>query len=398
MRDKLPAVDTDSAEVYFDPDVAVAHCPARPRIAKSKYGFELRGYDMVRSAFRDPRLTPRTVEYYVDLGATPVILDFLRNGHLNFMEPERHDRIRSVISKAFTYQRIEAFRPVMRDVANELIDDFIDQGEFDVVGDFCHMLPIGVLCRFIGVPSVDVPRLCNATVMLRMLGQVPFKPGIPALEEALNFLYDYVSNILEERRAEPKDDFIGALVALQQEGAKLSEKELVWGLVFLLLGGHDTTRFTLAGTLHSLIETGFWEDVARRPELIPDAIVEGMRYRAGTPRNMRLVREALEIEGVQLQPGDVISLSHAAAGRDPGVFPNANEFQCPREGPAYQIGFGVGRHNCIGQILAKAEMAEAIEVLTSRIAEVEIIGEVLVKVKGVVGGIDSIPVKFSKRS
>lgn len=397
MKDALPFLDTDRDEVYFNPDVAVAQCPVWPRIARSKYGIELRGHDLVRDGFRNPSLEPRTVAYYEGLGATAIILEFIREGHLNFMGGEKHDRIRSIMVRALSHPLIEAFRPTMRTISHDLIDAFIDKGTCDLVGDFCHLLPITVLTRFIGVPREDVPAICNATVQLRMLGQVPFAPGIPALEAALSFLYDYVGKLLADRRAAPREDLVDALIALQAAGEKLSEKELIWGIAFMLLGGHDTTRFTLSGALHSLITNGLWEDIAAHPEQVPDAIAESMRYRAGTMRNMRLVREALEIEGVRLEPGDVISLSHAAAGRDPAQFEAPAEFRCQREKPGYQVGFGIGRHICAGQILAKAEMAEAVEIVTARLMDVRISGEVRVKSTGVVGGVDVLPVTFTRR-
>jgi cytochrome P450 len=392
----LPEIITDSDTFLADPNGQLG-CP-RARIAKSHYGVELLAYDLVREAFLDPRMTPRNVAYFAERGASPLILEFLREGNLNFMAPEKHDRIRSVMGKAFTRPRIEGFRPRMRAIAQDLAAGFLDAGACDLVGDFCHQYPISVVAQFIGVPAADVPRFSDATVQLRMLGQVPFKPGIPALEGALSFLRDYMAGLVAERRARPQDDFIDALIALQAGGEKIGEEELVWGLAFLLLGGHDTTRFTLASILHSLIDQGAWETMAAHPEQIPDAVTEGMRVGPGTPRQIRVVAEPLVIEGQPLQAGDVVSLNLTAAGRDPDRFEAPDAFRCQRDDPPYLVGFGSGRHVCIGQLLARMEMAEAVAVLTAALTDVAFDGPCRTKPTGVIGGFDSLPVRFRRRA
>ena len=166
----------------------------------------------------------------------------------------------------------------------------------------------------------------------------------------------------------------------------------------MMLGGHDTTRYTLSGALMSVLETGIWEDLAKDPGPIPDVIADSMRLHPGTPRQMRVVHEPLEVAGQALVPGDVVSLNLSAAGRDPEVFDEPASLRCPRSDPAYDIGFGFGRYACIGQTLARTEMAEAIGALTRRLTDVALDGEPLLKPAGVVAGFDSIPVRFRARS
>jgi cytochrome P450 len=393
----LPDLVTDTDAAYLDPNAQFRGCPARPHVARSHYGVELLSYDLVRDAFKDPLMTPRTVEYFRERGATPLILEFIGEGNLNFMAPDKHDRIRGVVGKAFTRTRIEGFRPEMRRIAGSLIAAFIDRGECDLVADFCHTYPISVFAQFMGVPEEDVPLFADATVQLRMLGQVPFAPGIPALEGALTFLRDYITRLVAERRAAPRDDFVDALIALQRSGEKLSEEELIWGLVFLMLAGHDTTRFTLAGALHSLIENGLWDTVAADPDKAEAAVAESMRARPGTPRQMRLVAESHELGGHQFERGDVVSLNLCAAGRDTVAFADADAFRLGRDDPAYLIGFGFGRHVCIGQLLAKTEMSEALAVVTGALTSMEIVGAPRLKPTGVIAGFDSLPVRFKAR-
>jgi len=391
---RLPHLVTDTDDFLNDPASALG-CP-RSRLGESRYGVEIFSYELARAAFHDRRMTPRNVDYFAARGASPLILEFIREGNLNFMAPEKHDRVRAVLGKAFTRTRIEDFRPVMQAIADDLIEGFIGRGECDLVADFCHLYPISIFAQFMGVPATDVPIFAEATVQLRMLGQVPFGPGIPALEAALSLLRDYVSRLVAERRADPRDGFVDALIALQDAGEKISEEELIWGLVFLLLAGHDTTRFTLANLFHSLIRFGLWDDVAAHPERAPDAVAESMRIRPGTPRQIRVVAESFEMDGHRLQVDDVVSLNLAAAGQDPESFEAASEFRLSRD-PAYLIGFGWGRHICLGQLLAKTEMAVAVVAVTDAITAVELTAPCRTKPTGVIGGFDSLPVRFEPR-
>ena len=396
-HDSLPNLITDTDAAYLEPNAQFQGCPVRPRMARSNYGVELLSRDLVRGAFIDRRMTPRSVEYYEARGASPIILEFIREGNLNFMPPEKHDRIRVIFEKAFTRTHVDSLRPVMRELTRTILLPFMARGECDLVADLCHFYPISVIAQFIGVPADDVPKFAGATVQLRMLGQVPFAPGIPVLESALTFMKDYMLRLIAERRAAPGDGFLDDMVALKSAGEQLSEEELVWGLVFLLFGGHDTTRFTLAGCFHSLITCGLWEKVAASPKIIPEMIIESMRYRTGTPRQMRIVAEPLKLDGHSFEVGDVISLNLSVAGRDPEAYETPDEFRCARE-PVHSIGFGVGRHICLGIQLAKAEMEEAIAVATAIMTSVEIAGACAIKPTGVIAGLDSLPVRFKQRN
>jgi len=398
VKSECPVIVTNSDAFYLDPDSVLPSGP-RPAVARSEYGIELLSYPAVRQGFRDKRMQPRDEAYFRSIGASDLILEFIREGNLNFMAPEKHDRIRPILVKAFTTSRVDSFRPEMRRIANELIDRFIGDGRADLVGQFCHEYPISVISQFVGLPAQDVPEIANATMHLRMLGQKPFAPGMPVLEKALRYLHDHIGHLVAERRAAPaKDDFLGALIALREGGEDLSDQELIWGVAFMMLGGHDTTRYTLAGSLMSVLEAGMWEALAADPAPIPDVIADSMRLHPGTPRQMRVVHEPLEVDGIELVPGDVVSLNMAMAGRDPAVFDDAAHLHCPRNDPAYDIGFGFGRFACIGQTLARTEMAEAVGALTRRLTQVELDGEPRLKPTGVVAGFDVIPVRFRARA
>lgn len=392
-----PVIVTNSDSFYLDPDSALPEGP-RPAVARSEYGIELLSYPAVRQAFRDKRMQPRDAAYFEALGASELILEFIREGNLNFMAADKHDRIRPILVKAFTTSRVDTFRPEMRRVANALIDRFIDQGRADLVSQFCHEYPISVIAQFVGLPEQDVPEIAAATMHLRMLGQKPFAPGMPVLEKALAYLHDHIAELVQQRRAaSPQDDFLGALIALLEGGEDITDKELIWGVSFMMLGGHDTTRYTLSGCLISILEVGMWEELAADPAPILDVISDSMRLHPGTPRQMRVVHEPLEVAGHALVPGDIVSLNMSAAGRDPDVFDEPGTLRCPRSGRAYDIGFGFGRYSCIGQTLARAEMAEAIGVLTSRLTAVELQGVPVLKPTGVVAGYDGIQVLFRAR-
>ena len=395
---ELPEIVADNDAFYRDPNSACPYSGAqRATLARSIYGTEILSYQAVREGFRDKRMLPRNVEYFRRIGASELILEFIREGNLNFMAPDKHDRIRAIVLKAFTPARVNGFRPQMRRIANELIDRFIDQGRCDLVADFAHEYPIAVLAEFLGISAKDVPNFADATVHLRMLGQRPIQPGLPALEGALTYLYSYIECVVARRREDRNDDFVGSLIALQEAGEKLSETELVWAIVFLMLGGHDTTRFTLAGCFQGLIAAALWDKIGADPALATDAVAEGMRICPGTPRHMRVVDEPFERDGHRFEKDDIVSLNLSAAGRDEAMFAEPHIFRLDRPKPLYDLGFGFGRHVCIGQLLARAEMIEAVEILTGRLKNMRFDSEPQLKPSGVIAGYDAIPVRFERR-
>jgi len=400
----LPYVDTHTHRFLDHPNAVLGDGPERLRLAAGRSGVEVFAYDTVRAVFRDDRISPRTPQVFLDKGVTGgPILDYIVEGNLNLTWKDTHDRLRPIMMRGFRPKRIAEIRPVIRELADSLIDRLLanpgpdGRSRVNIVTEFAHHLSIGTIAQFIGIPLEDVPEFDSATVELRLLGQEPFWPGVPRLEAALNTVRAYSERIVELRRAQRRPDFISDLVDARQAGEDLSEAELVWNIAGILLAGHDTTRYQVSSLVRGIAESGQWEALAAAPDHVPSAVVESMRMYPATPRQVRVVQEPAVIEGRALEPGELLTLNITGAGRDPVAFPEPDRFLLDRPGTKFDIGFGYGAHYCLGFAVAKAELEEGLTLLLKRIRDVELDGEIEVKPGGVIAGPEVVPVRFAAR-
>lgn len=393
-------INVHTQEFLENPNAALG-CPhGRIKHLEGLSGPEFVGYETVRDVFRDARVRPKTAQVYLDMGVSEdsVIMEFLRKGNFNMMSNENHARIRPIIIKGFRPARIRAAEGMIRTIATELVDEMIAKGSpADLVADFSHHLSIRTISGFIGVPPEDVHEFESATVELILLGTVPFAPVIPRLEAALTKIHGYVASLIARRRAERREDFISDLVTLQEEGDDLSEDELIWSIVFVLLAGHDTTRAQIASTARLLIESGSWEQGAGDEKLVAAAVSEALRLYPAAYRFPRLAQEPLTVEDVDFEPGDLFAVNLAAAGRDPEVFEDPDSFVPGRE-RTFDIGFGFGGHHCIGWALATAEITQSMLELTSRLTDVQLHSDVVYKTGGTIGGPERVEISFTPRT
>lgn len=400
----LPQLNTHTRAFLDDPNSLLGAGPDRVTFARGVQGVEVFPYELVRALFRDRRVTPRNPAYFEKLGVPKdsQIMAYLIEGNINLTWPETHDRLRPILVKGFTPRRIEASKPMIREIANNLIDRMLAQGgvdgsSADFVRDFSHHLSIGVISRFLGIDPEDIPLFENATVDQRLLGQIPLEPVIPQLNKSFGAVADYSAVLVARRRAKRADDFISDLIDAQEGGDRLTEAQLVWSIAGMLLAGHDTTRYQLGSAVRCLIESGEWDTIRARPDLIPAAVNESMRLYPAVPRQVKILDGDMEIGGERFRKGDIVVLNLAAAGRDPAAFPDPGKFDLHRPEPWYDIGFGYGAHYCLGIALAKAEMGESLTVLTERLRNVRLAGEIDVKPVGVICGPDSMPISFEAR-
>ncbi len=376
MHEHLPFVDTDSDAFMRDPAGTLAGAGVTRGIARGPHGVEVFAYDQVRALLMDKRLRPPSAAYFQGRGATAPILEFINDGLLLMMDPDRHEKLRKILVKGFRPRTITGARPMMAAFANELVSGFDDRPVIDFVADFSHHYSIGVIARYIGVDPRDVPIFDKATVELRVLAENPMTPHVPRLEKALAELRVYTRALVAARRENPRADLISDLIDAQEQEGRLTETELIWAVVNVLLAGHDTTRYQLASCVRALVEAGSWERVADDPALVPFAVDEGMRLWPVTTRVIRLVTEPMEICGERFEAHEPVALSFQAAGRDPAVFADPNSVDLGRA-PGWDIGFGRGPHYCLGHAVAHAEMSEALTVLTERLTGVGFADEVV---------------------
>jgi cytochrome P450 len=283
------------------------------------------------------------------------------------MEGDSHARLRRLVAPAFTPASANRLRPTMRTVVGELVDRVAAQGECDLVADVCEPYPIPIICELLGAPPQDWKLFSAwATDIFRIFNNNVLE-DLPLIQRAGAELTEYVTEMITERRADPRDDLLSDLIAIEEEGDRLSTEEMTMLAQAVLMAGTDTTRNQLACSVALFSEhPDQWALLAERPELAPRAVEESMRYLGAVRGTARLASEDIVYRDVLFPTGTLVSTSLAGANRDPDAFDDPDVFDITRERGTAQMTFGAGIHFCMGAALARAELQEALPLLAQR--------------------------------
>ncbi|MFW6695337.1 cytochrome P450 [Streptomyces sp. MAR4 CNX-425] len=313
------------------------------------------------------------------------------------LDPPEHTRLRKLVTKAFTNRRVEQLRPGVEAIVDRLVDEFIALGpNADLAENVAWPLPVTVICELLGVPAADQATFrALVDVWLTTGDERPLDEVSAALEE----LMGYMSDLLDKRRAEPRDDLLSALVAARDGGDKLSEQELVMLGITLLAAGHKTTANQLSSHVFALLEDrGRWEELVADPSLVPAAVEELLRYAPLAPAsdNTRIALEDVQLGDVLVKAGEAVMINYASANRDPDVFPEPDRLDFHRESNPH-VAFGHGLHHCLGAPLARMELQLALTALVTRLPGLELAvpaDEVPWRKESVARGVRRLPVKW----
>ncbi len=285
-------------------------------------------------------------------------------------DPPDHRRYRSLVQGVFTAKRVRALKPDIGKIANELVDKFINSGACDFVTAFARPLPLRVIANQYGVPSQDLPifKRWSDSFVARLGGLVSKQEELECAQDVVA-LQHYLKKRIDERRSTPRDDLISDLVrARTDDGAPLSDAELVNMLQQLLVAGNETTANTLAGGLMSLIgEPEEMDAVRADPRLIDGLVRESLRTVTAQSGMWRIATRETELSGTPIPAGATILLRYDAANRDPAQFPNPESFDIYRKNAPTHLAFGMGTHFCVGALLAQKELEIGFSVLLTRL-------------------------------
>jgi cytochrome P450 len=265
----------------------------------------------------------------------------------------------------------------MRAVVGELVERVIDRGECELVGDVCEPYPIPIICELLGAPPEDWKLFSAwATDIFRIFNN-NLAEDLPLIERAGEELTAYVSDLIAERRAHPRDDLLSDLIAIEQDGDRLSTDEMAMLAQAVLMAGTDTTRNQLACSVALFTEhPDQWALLAERPELAARTVEESMRYLGAVRGTARFASEDIVYRDVLFPQGTLVATSLAGANRDPEAFDDPNVFDITKERGTAQMTFGAGIHFCMGAALARAELQEALPLLARRMTGLERSGEI----------------------
>jgi cytochrome P450 len=297
------------------------------------------------------------------------------------MEGAEHDRLRRLVAPAFTPAAAERLRPEMGRILAGLLEEVADRGACDLQQEVAERYPIPVICALLGAPASDWAKFSRWATEVFKIFNGTVAEDLPAIEAALGELDEYVEALVAKRRAEPTDDLLSALIAIEEEGDRLSGEELVMLVEALLLAGTDTTRNQLGCSVTLLLERPeHWTLLGERPELAPRAVEETMRRLGAVRATGRIASEDIEYRGVLFPQGTLVAVSLAGANHDPRAFPDPDRLDLTGEGSGergqVQLTFGSGVHHCLGAALARAELAEALPRLARRFPDLALDGPI----------------------
>jgi cytochrome P450 len=356
------------------------------------------GYDAISSVLRDPA-------YRVQDSAR---LDEIEPGWREHpsagaegilsLNPPKHARIRSLISGAFTPRRIAGLQPAIERITEPLLDAMADRGAggapVDFMHDFAFLLPVTVICELIGIPEADresfrpVGRDLAATIEPFLDDEVMVRA-----DAAATWLHEYFTKLAAERRAEPRDDLMSALVEISDAGdGRLSDAALLDNLTLLLVAGFETTTNLLGNGVRLLLDDPELADAVRGGS-IPAAffVEEVLRFDAPVQMTSRRSLDTADIRGVPVTADDEVFLLLGAGNRDGRRFPDPDTFS-PRRAVGGPLSFGAGAHFCIGAALARLESAVAFPRLLARFPDLAPAGVPRRRTGLVLRGFDELPV------
>jgi cytochrome P450 len=274
------------------------------------------------------------------------------------LDPPEHTRYRLLVNALFAKPRIEALRPELEALATRLLEPIARNGGGDVMAEFAHPMSLGSLARFMNLPEADEERWFDWVERMfsnALLDRDDQREAVRAAEE-------YIDALIEERRAEPRDDFMGLLLTAEVEGHRLTDLEVRQFGILMLLAGYETTSGAMGMSLLHL--AGHPE---QRAQLFADtdglahtAVNELLRYVSPVQVFCRNASHELELHGERIPAGDVVLLGYGAANHDPRAFEHPERCILDRH-PNRHVAFGHGRHLCLGANLARLELTIMLE-------------------------------------
>ncbi len=316
------------------------------------------------------------------------------------LDPPDHTRLRGLVNRAFTPRAVAAMEEHVRDMAHSLLDEVGDDDEFDLMANLATLLPMVVIAEMIGVPTEDRERFKTwSDRFARVLEpNLTREEGELVLQTADEF-EQYFAPIIEDRRGDPTEDLVSRLAMAEEDGQKLTTDETQVTLRLLLVAGNETTTNLIGNGLRALLQNPAQLDLLReRPELMPTAIEELLRYDAPVQLDGRYVAEGSEIGDKVVEAGSRIALLLGGANRDPEQFTSPEVLDITREGEN-NISFGRGIHHCLGAPLARLEGRIAFEVLLERFDEIEFGARApSYKPNVVLRGLQEFPIRVRRRA
>lgn len=371
--DDLPFLDIEASD--FSMDAPVVH-EAREHgpYARTPYGLAVLRYGEVDALINDKRLIQGSAQWGHHNNIPEPWTSWWERIVLN-REGQDHVRMRKLVNPAFSSKHIAGLVPYFQVLANELIDAFVDRGHCEFMREFAEPYATRVISRLLGLDEAEWETLARYSEHVGLALSVEGKHRVDEINAGLEGLLAYADGLIEERRAQPRDDFVMTLIEANEDSDRLSDIELRETIALLVFGGIDTTRNQLGLGIDLFIRhPDQWALLAERPDLAANAVEEVMRMRPTTTWVTREAAVDFELDGIPVAKGTTIHLLTEPSGTDPRAFPDPG-FDITAEGRKKHFGFGGGRHYCLGHFIARGDMTEAFKLLSRRLPGIRYDGE-----------------------
>jgi cytochrome P450 len=391
----LPTVEYEDATTPDEAHRNLRKALEQGPIAMGAHGPEILSYELVRATLRDARFqVPRGLGLETQ-GITDGPLWQRASTSLLAMNGDDHNRLRRLVSKAFTPRSVSRLDDIIVDVITRLTVPLATKGRCEVVADIARPYPVPIISALLGAPRDDWKLFSDWADDFFKL----FSWNVAEYENdiltAWGELDDYIDGMVATRRESLTDDLISELIRAEDDGDRLTIGELRMLAAGILMAGTDTTRNQVAAALDVFCDyPEQWELLTQRPELAMKAVEEVMRFSPVIFGAMRTTVEDVELDGVTIPVGTFVVCNTAAANHDADVYVDPDRFDITRaDAPPMQT-FGAGAHYCLGANLARREMAEALVVMSGRMKNLRRDG--LARWKPMVGisGPATLPVAF----
>jgi cytochrome P450 len=373
--------------VFFNPLDPEAHADPYPQYRRLReHAPMLRGplgywvlsrYADIAAVLRDPRFGVGVDEASLMLATTqdgPGVATMIELSRwMLFRDPPDHTRLRGLVSKAFTPRALEAVRPRVVEIVNRLIDDVAGRDEVDLIAELALPLPVTVISELLGLPIEDQAQAREwAEAIAQVLDPIVTEEQATRADRAVKELAAYIGRVVAQRRREPGPDLLSRLIQAEDDGAHLSEAELISTVGLLFGAGHETTRNLIGnGMLALLRHPGELQRLRDDPSLIRSAVEELLRYDSPVQIAGRGARADVVVGGEHIAAGEPMMLLVGAANRDPARFPDPDRLDVGRP-DVKMLSFGGGIHFCLGAMLARTEAQIAIGTLLARVPQIEL--------------------------
>lgn len=283
-------------------------------------------------------------------------------------DPPAHGRLRSLVSAAFTPRRVENLRPRIQSLVDEMLAPHLGTGRLDLIADLADPLPAIVIAELAGFPVEDRLRFRDWTYRINNIffgsgATVAASGQADDANAAVLEARAWIGELVEERRARPRDDLLTALAAAEHEGGRLSTAEMLSIAITLFLGGHDTTTGLIGLGMRALLQNPDQVALLReRPDLVPAAVEEMLRYDAPFQLNLRYVTGDVEVAGERIAQGSLVRQALGSANRDAARYEDPDRFWVERPAQRH-FAFGLGPHFCLGAPLARLQGQVVVETL-----------------------------------